>query len=253
MRTACLAHRDVRSAARVAAAALLAAPVLGAARGAPAQPVTVGRPQGAGDCTPLGCRLQVVGYEQIYAASAFTGPLTITELAFFGLPAAPGVYVPGTYTFRLGTTAQTLAGLAGRPAANATGPLLPFAVVTFGGGTPVPAVTTVGGIPFGYDPAAGNLLLDVLFAGPFANSTPNPPQFAIDPTGAATRSVVFTLEGGYRVRDVGLVTRFDGTATSPPRSPVPEPATWALLGAGLATLAGATRRGARRSGPVAGP
>ncbi len=48
--------------------------------------VIVGQPadSGAGNCIPFGCTIAWTSeYQQIYAASQFSGPITITNLEFF--------------------------------------------------------------------------------------------------------------------------------------------------------------------------
>ena len=95
--------------------------------------------------------------------------------------------------------------------------------------------------PFVYDPAHGNLLLDVFInlnsqgANPFvgADTWMIGRLFNLSGTGAPTSNP-----------NRGLLTQFTGTRSAP----VPEPATFGLLSAGLTTLYARSRRRRGRPG-----
>ena len=77
--------------------------------------VIVGEPAdiGTGNCIPFGCTLSTPTYQQIYAASDFSGPITITNLEFYDTQGLnPGASPnTGTYTISLSTTSTPVDGL----------------------------------------------------------------------------------------------------------------------------------------------
>jgi hypothetical protein len=179
-------------------------------------------------------------YQQVYAASAFSGPITITQIAF----ASSGTFSsgPGTaiYNFNIGLSTSGAAPgvLSTNFAANRGADF----VQVFSGPLNVGITDNdqfdlvINIVPFTYDPAAGSLLLDVFLnsttqysGGPIlyfiAGFDPNTSRVA-NPTGGASATVV----DGF-----GLHTRFT-TAEAP------EPATLLLLGTGLAGLAAGIRK-----------
>jgi hypothetical protein len=210
---------------------------------AAAQSVTVGTANGD-NCIPFTCQFVTQRYQQVYAASALGGPALISAIGFTLLfPDNPAVGA-GTYTIRLGYTQAPVNGLNAFLDANVAGPLTTFASVTFPvGPAPVP-FRFVGAAPFAYDPALGNLLLDVEAEdqqGGYA-------AFASDNRGTVTSRAY--VEGDFSGADaVGLVTTFDVVRST---TTTPEPTTVTLLGAGVLAVGGiGARRRARRG--VASP
>ncbi len=223
--------------------AVLAAPVLAAPAGA--QQVTVGTVQNA-NCIPFGCDFDVSRYQQVYAGGAFGGPVQITSLAFL-LGSAPNSFLsPVTYTVRLGYTAAPVGALNASLDANVAGALTTFAARSFGIGPAAPPVLTFTGLtPFAFDPAAGNLLLDILVDGQVGAEVGGWASYASDNGGTVISRAY--VQGGVAGGDAtGLVTTFGLVAS--PTSTVPEPSTVVLLGAGLLGVAGvgARRRAAAR-------
>jgi hypothetical protein len=107
-----------------------------------------------------------------------------------------------------------------------------FGTYTLGGAAP--AVLTFSGTPYFYNPAAGNLLLDLRVSGTLVN--------LLDPAGFVARS---NVPGGNYSRaqnfgsgsaGYGLDTRFTGSTV------LPEPSTWILLGTGLLAVGSMARR-----------
>ena len=150
-------------------------------------------------------------YQQVYAKSAFSGPITITQIAFAS--SAQGSSGPGTGTYdfnvALSTTAAGPNGLSTDLAANRGGD---FTQVF---STPITATLTASDqfdlviniIPFTYDPASGNLLLEVTI-----NSTT---QFTGGPVlyfragfDPSTSRAYNPAGGGAQTDGFGLRTRF---------------------------------------------
>jgi hypothetical protein len=127
--------------------------------------VTIGLPAsiGSGNCFPFGSSYSGE-YQQVYTASAFSGPITVTGLGFFNTQTNSSVTAmpSGTWTISLSTTSADWNSLSTNPASNIganntqvfSGNLAqPWSF----GNTLAISLTT----PFTYDPSKGNLLMDV--------------------------------------------------------------------------------------------
>lgn len=217
-------------------ATLLTLATLGAAQAAP---ITVGEPTLAGNCFPFSCLASKEGtqYQQVYTADAFSGAGTIDGISLYR--AIGGGMDGATFTLYLSTTSAQVNALNGANLnANLGADNTLFGQYTIGG--EMPEVLRFDGLPFHYDPAAGNLLLNVLISAPTATGVPTS-YFQADGRGSVTSRAL--AAGGISGADAaGLVTTFDFT----PDGEVPEPASLLLVGAGLAVLA-RTRRGTRSS------
>jgi len=197
-------------------------------------------------------------YQQVFDASEFgaigAGGGAITEIAFRAHSDSPPFAAPlASIQINLSTTANAADGLSTTfadnvgaddttvfgPApfavssaqpANFTHTAKPFEIV-------FPLLT-----PFFYDPALGNLLLDMRIPVQAAQPLLATTAFDGSVSGSDATSRVYSYYNDVnspsadQVSTLGLITRFTAT-------PVPEPGTAVLFALGLAALAGRTRRG----------
>ena len=148
----------------------------------------------------------------------------------------------GTYTFKLSTSTNDYLTPSATFANNVGADEQLFATVVIGGG-PVPPVFSFTGAPFNYDPANGDLLLEVdksASNGTFTAFTdyngPNDPSFKV--------ARVWNLDGtptGEVDVNYGPVVNFISSAAT-----VPEPMTLTLTGLGLAGIAARLKKGRKR-------
>lgn len=185
-------------------------------------------------------------YQQVYAAADFPGAMTIGSITFFhdlGTPGDigyPGAINPSDYTFFLSTTSKPVGGLSDTFADNqGADEQLFFQGPLSGAIDPATNPLTITGVPFQYNPSAGNLLLTI------ASTTPGYPGNMIyldalipasqvpgkGPGDTGQFSREYTINGvtigqGDSNGIAGLVTAFSTPA-------VPEPSPVALLSLGL--------------------
>jgi PEP-CTERM motif len=196
--------------------------------------ITIGG-SGLNNVFPFGCGpscgpTYLGEYQQIYSSTAFSGPITINQIAFETVGSPPHS-ITDVFTLSLGTTFAS----PGSPGTTYVGNRRPDFTTVFSGAVTVPAtgsgafdfivnLTT----PFTYAPSnPGNLLLDVFIVSDsdggtefVAGSSLSVGRlFNVSGTGAATP------QGNY-----GLLTRFSDEVAAT----VPEPTSLMLLATGLA-------------------
>lgn len=203
-----------------------------------------------GNCFPFMCNNsgtgsgQSIDYQQVYAASGFAAPTTITGAKWYLDVADSGSTVNllgGSYTFYWGYAAfNSVNNLSTNLASNYIGgPNLLGTGIVPAGGEAYGLVLTLSGISFTYDPSLGNLLFEVVVTD--QDNVANTGLGGLtgynqsDNTGTVT-SRAFCITGplGCFATADGLVTTFV-TAT-------PEPGTFGMLGGALLGL-GLLRKG----------
>ncbi len=187
-----------------------------------------------GNCFPFGCGTWNPEYQQVYAASDFSGPITITEISFYDHNNPSNDLNTGNYQISFSTTLAAVDGLDLNNLANNVGGNNTLVYnadlpgLTGGAGGQLRIVLAT---PFTYDPSQGNLLIDVV------SSANNGLTFLDAYNGGANGIFSRALTPGCCSGDAGwgLVTGFNVTG-------VPEPATWAMMLIGVGAIGGALRR-----------
>jgi hypothetical protein len=190
-----------------------------------------------GNCFPFGCAYSG-DYQQVYTSSLFPGPMLITSLAFYDTQGGPGPTFmnSGTWTISLSTTSVDWNTISGNPSDNiGSDNTLVFSGNLYQPWTFPDTLLIALATPFSYNPADGNLLMDVEVSGASAPGGTIMFDANGDSTGYFNGNTIMGRQyHGYTDHGFGLVTGFDTT--------VPEPATFVLLGAGLLALGLLRRR-----------
>jgi hypothetical protein len=197
-----------------------------------ADTIVIGAPGDGLNAFPFGGHVGAVGtrYQQAYSSSQFSGPILINSISFLGGNSGP--LGASTYAFSLSTITAGIDSLspfnfdANRGANNQL-----FANVGLSG--PGPATLTITGLtPFLYNPAQGNLLLDIVVT---PGGVPASGLVASYSSRTGTANGIFSRYQNYGGGTIGwgLVTRFDFTPAA-----VPEPAVLTLLATGILSVIG---------------
>jgi hypothetical protein len=204
-----------------------------------AEPIVIGNPPDpeASNCFPFGCGREdgfepASRYQQVYNRSQFKGPLRIREIQFYQTDSPGGNLTIGSYEFYLSTTSRGVDQLASDFDSNLGRDNARFTVVPFAGGA-APALLSIRGSEFLYNPARGNLLLDIMIPGGARHGAAffDARQ---DAGGLFSRAQDF----GEGFEGWGLVTGFVGDP-----APIPEPSSLILVAGGaFAALMSAKRR-----------
>ena len=214
----------------------------------------------SGNCYPFNCNDsgsasgQSIRYQQVFSGAQFgSSPFTISNITFSDLflPSLGFSSVPllsGTYTFSFAITNKAVGALSTNLSSNVTSGLATFLTTTTAGvGAGFTTLSFNGSTAYVYNPASGNLLLDIVVTNQ-ANVTSASYDFAngmdADDTGAVT-SRAFQIGGSTAADNTGLVTTFNTSIVS---TQTPEPTTFALIGGGLLAFFGWKRRKALSGG-----
>jgi hypothetical protein len=173
-------------------------------------------------------------YEQVFSSTLFSSPVSILSFAFS--PADSGTF-SANIALRLTTTSTAVGALSSSLDSNFVTPLTTvfsdasFSQSVTGGSESFSLVFDFSATPFFYDPAAGNLLLDILISPGVDND--------LSRSGTGAISSRAYDDSGFGSGSDGVALR---TEIGYAPAAVPEPASLAWLAPGLLLLAAIRRR-----------
>ena len=203
--------------------------------------ITIGAANG-GECDPFTCNPstttvgQSIEWQQVYSGVLFgSNPYSISAIQF------PDVYISthghnggpviaGDYLISFAYTSNAVGGLSSALASNISSGEATFFDGTLATSWTLAEGLTVFGTPYIYNPALGNLLIDIVATNqPYVPNLSGNGYLDSDSTTSVTSSA-FNITGvSVGTTPIGLVTTFD---------PVPEPGSLALITGGLLLVLG---------------
>lgn len=183
------------------------------------KPVTVGVATN-GNCYPFMCNDSgtstgpSIHYQQVYAASAFSGVTQINSVTFFQVFTAQfggtTTVLSGNYQVSLSTTTKTVDQLSPTLSSNIGADNTVIFNGNLGGVSTSPSFTINAAVPFLYDPSAGNLLLDIVVTSQqlLRNGSGNGYNDA-GSNSSTSRAYAFVGNSNGAVDTIGLVTEFN--------------------------------------------
>jgi hypothetical protein len=182
--------------------------------------VDVGNPGDVVNSIPFGSTVWGTEYQQVYNSSDFSGAITITQIIFLDTTDPGGQTDGGTFTLSLSTTSAQVGAL---NLSNLSANIGTANTVVYSGSLPALAngelvinLTT----PYTYNPAQGNLLLDVTASnqtagGAFLNAVDTADS---GPGDLFSRAWTYAADYPVADSDEGLVTDFTVSTTPLPPS-----------------------------------
>jgi PEP-CTERM motif len=185
------------------------------------------------NCYPFACFAYDGGtqYQEVYYSAAFSGPTTIGKLSFY--ESHGGEMDDATYTVAFYYTHAPVDGLSESLADNEGTLISNFGKFTLGGA--MPSVLSLTGSSFVYNPADGNLLMDVTVSD-VTDVCAYCSSFESDYTGDVS-SRAWSNSYGTAAGANALVTGFSAGVAG-----IPEPSAWALMVIGVGALGARLRR-----------
>lgn len=213
---------------------LLFLPLLTSA--ATAATISVGSPDATPSlarCIPFTCAFDYGydEYQQVYASTAFSGQLSISQISFERDTMTGTATEPAMFDIYLSTTSKSVNGLDTNLNQNDGADKQLFGAYSLSG--TIPNVLSFTGTPFSYDPSKGNLLMDIVFTSSTYNNASLAYFMYTTPDGLTSRAWIGS--GGGFAQSVGVFTTFDDPPAGP-TSGTPEPSTLGMFGIGLGSV-----------------